>query len=77
MECGAHLQGRLQTFQDRYDRAERDGDATVLIRTCPGKHGVWGRICVLDEGHELEEPHWGRNSEGQPIAWMGSAPDDW
>ncbi|MFE9446341.1 hypothetical protein ACFYO2_47370 [Streptomyces sp. NPDC006602] len=39
----------------------------------------WGRIRVLDDGHEtlLEEPHWGHNSEGQPIAWVDSAPDDW
>ncbi|MBV2353820.1 hypothetical protein KUM39_05510 [Streptomyces sp. J2-1] len=44
-----------------------------------GKHGRWGRICVLPDVHKtsLEEPHWGRNSEGRPIAWVGSAPDDW
>jgi hypothetical protein len=33
------LHARLQPFQDRYERAVRDGDAAVLIRTCPGKHG--------------------------------------
>ncbi|MEF9902081.1 hypothetical protein ABZ669_13410 [Streptomyces hirsutus] len=39
----------------------------------------WGRLCVLPDGHEtsMEEPHWGRNSEGRPIAWVGSAPDSW
>ncbi|MER7050046.1 hypothetical protein [Streptomyces jumonjinensis] len=47
------------------------------LATSLGKHGRWGRVCVLDDGHEMEEPHWGRTSEGQPIAWVGSAPDDW
>ncbi|MFH8371368.1 hypothetical protein [Streptomyces sp. NPDC018031] len=56
-----------------------EGDAAPLIGACAGKHGRWGRNCVLPDGHEtsMEEPHWGRNSEGQPIAWVGSAPDDW
>lgn len=37
---------------------------------CAGKHKHWGRICVLPDGHEasMREPHWGRTSEGQPIA---------
>ncbi|WP_461087548.1 hypothetical protein [Streptomyces deserti] len=76
---GLELPARLQPFQDRYDQAVRDGDAARLTGICPGKHGRWGRICVLDDGHEtsMEEPHWGHNSEGQPIAWVGSAPDDW
>ncbi|MEU7158927.1 hypothetical protein [Streptomyces chrestomyceticus] len=78
-ELGMELSGRLQPFQDRYDQAVRDGDVARLTAVCPGKHGRWGRICVLDDGHEtsMEEPHWGRNSEGRPIAWVGSAPDDW
>ncbi|MFF9627253.1 hypothetical protein [Streptomyces griseosporeus] len=78
-QLGMQLRARLQPFQDRYDQAVRDGDATRLAGICPGKHGRWGRICVLDDGHEtsLEQPHWGRNSQGQPIAWAGSAPDDW
>lgn len=78
-QSGLELRARLQPFQDRYDRAVREGDMAVLTAICPGKHGRWGRICVLDEGHEasMEEPHWGRNSDGQPIAWVGSAPDDW
>ncbi|MEU9189423.1 hypothetical protein AB0D14_33760 [Streptomyces sp. NPDC048484] len=78
-ELGMELCASLQPFQDRYDQAVRDGDVTRLAGICPGKHGRWGRICVLDDGHEtsMEEPHWGRNSEGQPIAWVGSAPDDW
>ncbi|MGW9175863.1 hypothetical protein [Streptomyces decoyicus] len=77
-QLGIELRGRLQAFQDRYERAVRDGDAARLTRICPGKHGRWGRICVLDDGQEtsIEEPHWGHNSEGQPIAWVGSAPDD-
>jgi hypothetical protein len=75
-ELGLELCAHLQPFQDRYDQAVRDGDAAGL---CPGKHGRWGRICVLPDGHEtsMEEPHWGRSSEGRPIAWVGSAPDDW
>ncbi|MCX4428943.1 hypothetical protein [Streptomyces mirabilis] len=78
-QLGMELRARLQPFQDRYKRAVSDGDTAVLIRICPGKHGRWGRICVLDEDHEasMEEPHWGHNSEGRPIAWVGSAPDDW
>ncbi|MGW2415972.1 hypothetical protein ACWCV5_27930 [Streptomyces tubercidicus] len=78
-QLGVELRGRLQHFQDRYDLAVRDGDAARLTRICAGKHGRWGRICVLNDGHEtsMEEPHWGHNSEGQPIAWVGSAPDDW
>jgi hypothetical protein len=78
-ELGMELCARLQPFQDRYDQAVRDGDAALLAGICPGKHSRWGRICVLDDGHEtsMEEPHWGRNSEGRPIAWVGSAPDDW
>ncbi|WP_424893236.1 hypothetical protein [Streptomyces sp. XH2] len=78
-QLGMELRARLQPFQDRYDQAVRDGDAARLAGICPGKHGRWGRICVLPDGHEtsMKEPHWGRNSEGQPIAWVGSAPDDW
>ncbi|MGW6882652.1 hypothetical protein ACWGEU_20595 [Streptomyces goshikiensis] len=76
---GRELCARLQPFQDRHDQAVRDGEAARLTETCLGKHGRWGRICVLPDGHEtsLEEPHWGRSSEGRPIAWVGSAPDDW
>ncbi|MFG2683983.1 hypothetical protein [Streptomyces sp. NPDC048392] len=78
-QIGLELRTRLQPFQDRYEQAVRDGDADVFIKICPGKHGRWGRICVLDDGHEtsMEEPHWGHNSDGEPIAWVGSAPDDW
>ncbi|MFG1663823.1 hypothetical protein [Streptomyces sp. Y7] len=51
----------------------------VPIGICPGKHHRWGRICALDEGHEtlMEAPHWGRTSDVRPLAWVGSAPDDW
>ncbi|RPK27549.1 hypothetical protein EES37_36645 [Streptomyces sp. ADI91-18] len=78
-EFGRELRARLQPFQDRHDQAVRDGNAARLTGTCPGKHGCWGRTCVLPDGHEtsMEEPHWGRTSEGLPIAWVGSAPDDW
>lgn len=78
-ELGMELRARLQPFQDRYDQAVREGDAARLTGICPGKHGRWGRICVLDDGHEtsMQKPHWGHNNEGQPIAWVGSAPDDW
>ncbi|WP_369265830.1 hypothetical protein [Streptomyces harbinensis] len=78
-ELGMELCARLQAFQDRYEQAVREGDVAVLAGICPGKHSRWGRICVLPEGHEtsMEEPHWGRNSKGRPIAWVGSAPDDW
>ncbi|MGW5679643.1 hypothetical protein ACWEV4_31965 [Streptomyces sp. NPDC003860] len=75
---GSELCAHLQPFQDRYDQAVRDSDLARLTGICAGKHGRWGRICVLPDGHEtsMEEPHWGRNREGQPIAWVGSAPDD-
>ncbi|WP_331720643.1 hypothetical protein OG543_30005 (plasmid) [Streptomyces sp. NBC_01178] len=78
-ELGTELCGHLQPFQDRYDQAVAEGDADGLAGLCAGKHGRWGRICVLPDGHEtsMEEPHWGRTSEGRPIAWVGSAPDDW
>lgn len=73
----AHELGpRLGRFQERYDRAARDGDYDLLIRTCPGKHGRWGRVCVLDVGHEAEYPHWGTTPGGQPVAWVGTAPGD-
>ncbi|MYQ55009.1 MULTISPECIES: hypothetical protein [unclassified Streptomyces] len=78
-ELGVELCARLQPFQDRYDQAVAEGDADGRAGLCAGKHGRWGRICVLPDGHEtsMEEPHWGRNSEARPIAWVGSAPDDW
>ncbi|CAL9614628.1 hypothetical protein [Streptomyces sp. enrichment culture] len=76
---GMELRTRLQPFQDRYDQAVAEGNVARLTGLCAGKHGRWGRICVLPDGHEtsMEEPHWGRTSEGRPIAWVGSAPDDW
>ncbi|MEU5836321.1 hypothetical protein ABZ820_22005 [Streptomyces diacarni] len=79
MEFGLELCARLQPFQDRCDQAVAESDAARLTGLCGGKHGRWGRICVLPGGHEtsMQEPHWGRNSEGHPIAWVGSAPDDW
>ncbi|MFC7818687.1 hypothetical protein ACFUTR_29110 [Streptomyces sp. NPDC057367] len=55
-ELGMELCARLHPFQDRYDQAVAEGDADGL---CGGKHGRWGRICVLPDGHEtsMEEPH--------------------
>ncbi|MFH8365134.1 hypothetical protein ACH4FV_36915 [Streptomyces anulatus] len=78
-ELGMELSARLQSFQDRYDQAVAAGDVDELTGLCGGKHGRWGRICALPDGHEtsMEEPHWGRTSEGRPIAWVGSAPDAW
>ncbi|MEV8545480.1 hypothetical protein [Streptomyces sp. NPDC051572] len=70
------LSPMLRRFQERYDRAVRNADLDLLSRSCPGKHGRWGRICVLGIGHEAEYPHLGANSEGQPVAWVGTAPDD-
>ncbi|MCX4481667.1 hypothetical protein OOK44_35430 [Streptomyces cellulosae] len=78
VRLGDELRARFQTFQDRYDQAVRDLDADALTRICPGKHGRWGRICVLDDGHDplAGAPHWGYAGDGRPIAWLGTAPDD-
>ncbi|MGA5874010.1 hypothetical protein, partial [Streptomyces cinereoruber] len=78
-ELGTELCARLQPLQDHYNQAMAADDTARLARVYPGKYGRWGRICVLDDGHEtaLEEPHWSRNGEGRPIAWVGSTPDDW
>ncbi|MEU2963104.1 hypothetical protein [Streptomyces albidoflavus] len=46
-EMGTELSARVQPFQDRYDRAVAGGDADGLAGLCAGKHGRWGRICVL------------------------------
>ncbi|MFD9238465.1 hypothetical protein ACFWB3_24805 [[Kitasatospora] papulosa] len=56
-----------------------EGDTARPGGVCAGKHGRWGRICVLPGGHEtsMKEPPWGRTSEGRLIAGVGSAPDDW
>jgi hypothetical protein len=69
------LSPMLRRFQKRYDRAVQDADLDVLSRSGPGEHGRWGRICVLDAGHQAEYPP-GINSEEQPAAWVGSAPDE-
>lgn len=75
-ELGMELSARLQPFQGRCDQAVAEGDADGL---CGGKDGRWERICVLPGGRgtSMEEPHWGGISEGWPIAWVGSASDDW
>ncbi|MGX9923488.1 hypothetical protein ACWIG4_26980 [Streptomyces sp. NPDC002248] len=58
-DLGVELEARLQPFQGRYDQAAAEGDADGLAGLCGGKHGRWGRICVLPDGHEtsMEEPH--------------------
>ncbi|MEU5163832.1 hypothetical protein AB0G74_30045 [Streptomyces sp. NPDC020875] len=73
------LQDRLQPFQDRYGQAVAGGRPDGLAGLCGGKHGRWGRIRALPDGHEtlMEEPHRGRTSQVRPIAWVGSAPDGW
>ncbi|MFF3343544.1 hypothetical protein [Streptomyces flavidovirens] len=73
--AGAELEGELQVFRDRYAYAVRTGDAALLAGGRAGKHGRWGRICVLSAGHEERVRHWGTAPEG-PVAWIGSAPDD-
>ncbi|MEU1076494.1 MULTISPECIES: hypothetical protein [unclassified Streptomyces] len=76
LRLGLHLRPQYEALQDRHEQALRAGDHAILQRGCPGKHGRWGRICVLDAGHESEDPHWGVNGEGTPVAWVGSAADD-
>ncbi|WP_247702582.1 hypothetical protein [Streptomyces sp. F63] len=73
MGLGIELCTRLQQFQDCYDQAVAEGDAARFTEVCAGKHGRWVRVCVLPDGHEtsMEEPHWGRSSEGRLIAWVG------
>ncbi|MGW6638227.1 hypothetical protein [Streptomyces cyaneofuscatus] len=72
---GVKLRDEFRVFQDRYEHAVRTGDVAVLARVCPGKHGAWGRVCVLTAGHEERAPHWGITAGG-PVAWIGSASDD-
>lgn len=73
--CTGGARDGFQLFQDRYAHAVRTGDVALLAGVCGGKHGRWGRICVLSAGHEERAPHWGSTVEG-PVAWIGSAPDD-
>ncbi|ROV68788.1 hypothetical protein [Streptomyces globisporus] len=73
---GRELRDELQVFQDRYETAVHTGDIAVLTQVCEGKHGRWGRICVQSTGHETRTPHWGITPHGEPVAWIGSAPDD-
>ncbi|MGW6144438.1 hypothetical protein [Streptomyces sp. NPDC055140] len=75
-QAGHELAPSFQGLRDQYDTAVQTGDVDVLSRICPGKHGRWGRVCLLPSGHEATELHWGITAEGWPIAWLGSAPDD-
>lgn len=54
--AGAELEGGLEVFQDRCAYAVRTGDVGLLAGVCAGKHGRWGRICVLEAGHEDRAP---------------------
>lgn len=76
---GMELRARLQPFQDRYDQS------VAGRRRGRARRGLWGqarplgadlraarRARDLDGGTTL-----GPNGEGRPIAWVGSAPDDW
>ncbi|MFJ9891599.1 hypothetical protein ACIQRW_37940 [Streptomyces sp. NPDC091287] len=74
--AGRELRDDLQVFQDRYEIAVRTGDIAALTQVCTGKHGRWGRTCVQSAGHETRTPHWGITPDGEPVAWIGSAPDD-
>lgn len=74
LRAGAEFQEEFRVFQGRYEEAVRTGDVAVLARVCSGKHGRWGRICVLTAGHQERVPHWG-TTVGGPVAWIGSAPD--
>lgn len=76
LRAGAELQHRFGEFAGRYRQAVSSGDHEVLARICPGKHGRWGRACVLDADHGAATGglHWGLTGGGDPIAWVGSAP---
>ncbi|MCX4681619.1 hypothetical protein OG413_41190 [Streptomyces sp. NBC_01433] len=76
IRLGLQLRPKYQALQDRHDQAVRDLNHVPLPQACFGKHGRWGHICVLNAGHETVDPHWGINNEGQPVAWVGSAPED-
>jgi hypothetical protein len=73
---GALLSEAYQPLVERWERASREGDIEILSGICPGKHGRHGRICLLNAGHDDRGPHWGLTAEGQPVAWVGTAPDD-
>lgn len=76
-ELGMELSARLQPFQHRYDQAVAEGDADGLAGLCWGKHGRWGRICVLPEG---TRPRWRNRTGAAPAGagrsrgWAGSGP---
>ncbi|MFH8670342.1 hypothetical protein ACH4F3_36565 [Streptomyces anulatus] len=74
--AGRELRDELQVFQDQYEIAVRTEDIAALTRVCSGKHGRWGRICTQSAGHEARTPHWGNTPDGDPVAWIASAPDD-
>ncbi|MCZ1012104.1 hypothetical protein [Streptomyces lydicus] len=78
LRAGAELQHRFTTYADRYRQAVDSGDVEVLARTCPDKHGRWGRACLLDADHDAATSglHWGLTPSGDPIAWVGSALDN-
>lgn len=75
LRLGLQLRPQYQALYERGAQAVRGLNHAVLHK-CSGKHGRWGRICVLDASHDAADMHWGINAAGQPIAWIGSAPDD-
>ncbi len=78
LRAGAELRPRYQRFADQYRQAVASVDLAALSQVCHGKHSRWGRACVLEAGHEAQtDPlHWGLTTHEDPIAWLGSAPDD-
>ncbi|MFD6334246.1 hypothetical protein ACFWGI_32325 [Streptomyces niveus] len=76
--AGAELRPRFEEFAERYRQAVDSLDYEALGRVCSGKHGEWGRACVLDADHDaaMGGLHWGLTPDGTPVAWVGSAPDD-
>ncbi|WP_326782441.1 hypothetical protein OG481_31320 [Streptomyces longwoodensis] len=75
MELCARLSRSRTATTKPWRRATRPGSpASVGASTAAGDGSA-----VLPDGHEtsMEEPHWGRNGEGRPIAWVGSIPSDW
>ncbi|WP_051901041.1 hypothetical protein [Streptomyces aureus] len=56
---GIELSAALPPFQDCYARLCGMAIWSASAGTCAGKHGPWGRLSVLPDGHEdsMEEPH--------------------
>ncbi|MDG9687792.1 hypothetical protein QC334_34555 [Streptomyces sp. DH18] len=72
-ELGRELYGHLQPFQDQLRTGRGGGRRDRARRALRGQARPLGPV---PDGHEtsMEEPHWGRNSEGRPIAWGAAHP---